>query len=34
MSLIHSAELNGIEPFEYLIELLNYPEEVERERSA
>jgi hypothetical protein len=30
MSLIHSAELNGVEPFEYLIELLKHPEEVER----
>jgi hypothetical protein len=28
MSLIHSAELNGVEPFEYLIELLKHPEEV------
>lgn len=31
MSLIHSAELNGVEPFEYLVELLKHPEEVERE---
>ncbi len=31
MSLIHSAELNGVEPFEYLIELLKHPEEVERD---
>lgn len=31
MSLIHSAELNGVEPFEYLIELLKHPVEVERE---
>lgn len=31
MSLIHSAELNGIEPFEYLIELLKLPEDVEWE---
>lgn len=31
MSLIHSAELNGVEPFEYLIELLKHPEEVEQE---
>jgi len=30
MSLIHSAEINGIEPFEYLVELLKHPEEVER----
>ncbi len=31
MSLIHSAELNGVEPFEYLIEMLKHPEKVERE---
>jgi len=31
MSLIHSAELNGVEPFEYLIELLKHPEDVERD---
>ena len=31
MSLIHSAELNGVEPFEYLIELLKHAEEVEQE---
>ena len=31
MSLIHSAELNGVEPFEYLIELLKHPEEVARD---
>lgn len=31
MSLIHSAELNGVEPFEYLIELLKHPGEVERD---
>lgn len=31
MSLIHSAELNGVEPFEYLIELLKHSEEVERD---
>jgi hypothetical protein len=31
MTLIHSAELNGIESFEYLIELLNHSEDVERE---
>ena len=31
MSLIHSAELNGVEPFDYLIELLKHPEEVEQE---
>ena len=31
MSLIHSAELNGVEPFEYLIELLKHAEEVDRD---
>lgn len=31
VSLIHSAELSGVEPFEYLIELLKRPEAVERE---
>jgi hypothetical protein len=31
MSLIHSAELNGVEPFEYLLELLKHAEEVDRE---
>ena len=31
MSLIHTAELNGVEPFEYLIELLKHAEEVRRE---
>jgi transposase len=31
MSLIHSAELNGVEPFEYLIELLKHPDEVRRD---
>ncbi len=29
MSLIHSAELNGVEPFEYLIELLKHSEAVD-----
>jgi len=33
MSLIHSAELNGVEPFEYLIELLKHPEEVRQDPS-
>ena len=33
MSLIHSAELNGVEPFEYLIELLKHPEEVRQNPS-
>jgi len=28
MSLIHTAELNGVEPFDYLIELLKHPQEV------
>jgi len=31
MSLIHSAELNGVEPFEYLIELLKHPEGVRQD---
>ena len=31
MSLIHSAELNGVEPFEYLIELLKHPDEVRQD---
>lgn len=31
MSLIHSAELNGVEPFEYLVELLKHPEEVRQD---
>ena len=31
VSLIHSVELNGVEPFEYLIELLRHPEEVRQE---
>ena len=31
MSLIHSAELNGVEPFEYLVELLKHAEELDRE---
>ena len=31
MSLIHSAELNGVEPFEYLIELLKHAEELDRD---
>ena len=31
ISLIHSAELNGVEPFEYLIELLKHLDDVERE---
>ena len=31
MSLIHSAELNGVEPFDYLIELLKHPEQVRQE---
>jgi len=29
MSLIHSAELNGVKPFDYLVALLRYPEKVE-----
>ncbi len=31
MSLIHTAELNGVEPFEYLIELLKHAEAVDRD---
>ena len=31
ISLIHTAELNGVEPFEYLIELLKHPDEVRRD---
>ena len=31
MSLIHSAELTGVEPFVYLIELLKHPEEVDQD---
>lgn len=31
MSLIHSAELNGVEPFDYLIELLKHPEDVQQD---
>lgn len=31
MSLIHTAELTGVEPFDYLIELLKHPEDVERD---
>jgi hypothetical protein len=31
MTLIHSAELNGVEPFDYLIELLKHAEDVKRE---
>jgi transposase len=34
MSLIHSAELNGVEPFEYLIELLKHPDAVKRDPAA
>jgi hypothetical protein len=34
MTLIHSAELNGVEPFEYLIELLKHPEDVDRDPAA
>ena len=29
MSLIHSAELNGTKPFEYLVALLRYHDQVE-----
>ena len=34
MSLIHSAELNGVEPFEYLVELLKHPEAVKQDPAA
>jgi hypothetical protein len=34
MSLIHTAELTGVEPFEYLIELLKHPEDVERDPAS
>ena len=33
MSLIHSAEINGVEPFEYLVELLKHAEAEEVERA-
>ena len=31
MSLIHTEELTGLEPFEYLIELLSHTEDMERD---
>lgn len=31
MSVIHSAELNGVEPFEYLIELLKHAEDLDKD---
>jgi len=34
MSLIHTAELNGIAPFEYLVALQRHPQEVARDPSA
>ncbi len=34
MSLIHTAELNGIAPFEYLVALQRHPEDVARDPSA
>ena len=30
MSLIYTAELSGVKPFDYLTELLKHPEEVQR----
>jgi hypothetical protein len=33
MTLIHSAELNGVEPFEYLVEMLKHVEDVKQEPS-
>jgi transposase len=34
MSLIHTCELNGANPFEYLIELQKHAEEVEKSPAA
>jgi hypothetical protein len=34
MSLIHTAELNGVQPFDYLVKLLRHAEEVERDPST
>lgn len=34
MSLIHSAELNGVEPFEYLVELLKHPDALKQDPAA
>jgi hypothetical protein len=31
MSLIHTAELNGAQPFEYMVDLLRHAEEVEKD---
>jgi len=31
MSLIHTAELNGVQPFDYLVELLRHAEDVEQD---
>ena len=33
MSLIHTCELNGANPFDYLTELLRHVEELKRSRS-
>jgi transposase len=33
MSLIHTCELNGVNPFEYLTELLQHPEELKQHPS-
>ena len=34
MSLIHTCELNGVNPFEYLTALLRHPEEIKQGASA
>jgi len=34
MSLIHTADLNGVAPFEYLVALQRHHEDVERSPSA
>lgn len=34
MSLIHTCELNGVNPFEYLTALLRHPEEIKQDASA
>lgn len=34
MSLIHSAERNGVEPFEYLVELVKHPDAVKQDPAA
>ncbi len=34
MSLIHTAELNGVNPFDYVTELLRHPREVRDDADA